>query len=154
MSAPRPQWRGTAVLRYGSGMLRLCASACAVTLLLCGCTDDEVVVGSQCPAAPSGNATLAPDASPALVYGTSCAPCAGDKPKLDPQGCPVLVTWASCGGDICIGEQLLPQPVLDAGAADGGLDGGPDASSDAGPGAAADAGPSTGDDDAGGTGAP
>jgi hypothetical protein len=131
-------------------MLRLCASVCALTLLLSACTDDEVVVGSQCPAAPSGDATLADGAVPSLIHGTSCAPCEGDKPTLDPHGCPVLVTWASCGGDICIGQQLVPQPVLDAGGADGGPDAG-----DAGPDASADAGPiNPGDDDAGGTGAP
>lgn len=145
MKARRRQWRTAAALRYESGMLKLCASACALTLLLYACTDDEVTVGSQCPAGPSGRATLAPDAGPAIAYGTSCAPCKGDEVKLDAQGCPVLVTWQSCGGDICIGEQLLPQPVLDAGA-DGGPDGGPDA----GP----DAGPDGGDEDAGGEGAP
>jgi len=152
VSRPPRQWRGAAALRYDSGMLRLLASACAVALLLGACTDDKVTVGSQCPAAPSGRATLAPDAGPSLVYGTHCAPCDSAE-KLDAHGCPVLVTWASCGGDICIGKQLLPQPVLDAGA-DAGLDAaGPDAAvPDAGP--SADAGPSGADADAGGTGAP
>jgi hypothetical protein len=53
----------------------------------------------------------------------------------------VLVTWASCGGDICIGEQRLPMPRLDAGA-----DAGPDAGDDPMMVAPIDAGP---DEDAG-----
>ena len=146
------QWRGASALRYGSGMPRLCAAACAVSLLLCACTDDEVIVGSQCPSAPSGRATLAKDAGPALLYGTSCAPCAGDKVTLDVHGCPVLVTWASCGGDICVGHQLLPRPSLDGGPSADGGDAGGDASADAGGAgdASSDAGSHT-DDDAGGT---
>jgi hypothetical protein len=39
----------------------------------------------------------------------------------------VLVTFESCGGDICIGDLLVPQPRFDAGTDAGDEDGGADA---------------------------
>jgi hypothetical protein len=92
-----------------------------LALTLWSCSDDEVVVGEQCPSPYSGNASVEPgdagsDAG-ARIYGTSCAPCADSEVELDAKGCPVYVTFASCGGDICLGSQLIRQrPEEDAGA--------------------------------------
>ena len=102
------------------GTMRRGLGACAVTLLLLSCTSDNVTVGAQCPTPASGRATVAPDAGTIPVYGTSCAPCDARDIKLDARGCPELVTWQSCGGDICIGNQRLARPMLDAGSDDDG----------------------------------
>jgi len=94
------------------------------TALLSSCSSEKVTVGAQCPTPASGHATVAKNAGTVPVYGTSCAPCDRADIVLDARGCPKLVTWQSCGGDICIGEQRLPRPVLDAGAdEDGGSEG-------------------------------
>ena len=149
-------WRVAARLRYDSGMRIGWALSCALVLAfaLAACKGDDVTLGSQCSSGSSGRATLAPGAEPSVVYGTSCAPCNPDDVQLDPRGCPVLVTWESCGGAICIGGDLLPAPVADAGPSDGGdagdaaVDGG-DASVAVDASAATDA--SATDEDAGGT---
>ena len=144
-------WRVAARLRYDSGMRIGWALSCALVLALAACKGDDVTLGSQCSSGSSGRATLAPGAEPSVVYGTSCAPCNPDDVQLDPRGCPVLVTWESCGGAICIGGDLLPAPVADAGPTDGGdagdaaIDASSDASSDA------DSDASATDEDAGGT---
>ena len=104
-------------LRASIGMGLLC---CA--LLLSACTSKKLVLGEQCPRAGTEGSSLAPDASLGSgVYGTSCAPCDG-RVEYDDRGCPVLVTWESCGGDICIGNALVPRTPLDAGSEEDGGD--------------------------------
>jgi len=104
-------WRGSRWLAQGA-VLGLA--------LLGACSGERAVLGEQCPRPGTPGSTLVEDAGRAKVYGTTCAPCRG-KTRFDEQGCPIYVTWQSCGGDVCIGDQLIPRPVPDAGS-----DAGPD----------------------------
>jgi hypothetical protein len=90
-----------------------------------GCSSDDAVIGERCPHPSTGKATIAGNVA-ASMYGTSCAPCDAD-PEFDERGCPVLVTFESCGGrNICLGSvEVAPPEEDDAGAEDGGQDGGP-----------------------------
>lgn len=91
------------------------------------CSNQKVVLGTQCPAPsnPRAQVRTGMDAGVSTpIYGTSCAPCDSAKPEYDASGCPIFVTFDSCGGDICIGNTRVVRLVPDAGTADGGDDDG------------------------------
>jgi hypothetical protein len=104
-----------AMLRNGTPVSCLQLALVVVAALLCACSAKHFVVGEQCPSPLSGDAAIAGgDAGGNVLFGTSCArktgsPCGGVT-RLDKRGCPIFVTFDTCGGDICLGDQLIPRP--------------------------------------------
>jgi len=86
----------------------------ASSLVLAACSSKTFVVATQCPSPLGGHASIAGgDAGDNVLFGMTCArktgaPCR-DAAKLDKHGCPIFVTFDTCGGDICLGNQLIPR---------------------------------------------